>query len=218
MNSQASLFASCATRAQSSQTRAVIASVGRIFKRLNRSKKRHTPTRMPYSCQLQFGTSGMSVCPVGGASTCRAIGLPMSQTSRLTMDQNTSRLRPGSFSGGRSTIAENSERSRGSIGFVRLLVMRFFIGRVLPGRRRRKIIRRQRYLRQLCRHFTQSARRDHILVSNRRIALQFAANRSCMEPSYRGPIIFPAFANLSLIAALCGPLQCHVPPFPSVFG
>ena len=74
--------------------------------RANRSKKRHTPTRMPYSCQLQFGTSGSIGCPVGAGSTCRAIGLPMSHTSRFTMVQNTSRAPPGSFSGGRSTIAE----------------------------------------------------------------------------------------------------------------
>src|SRR5579862_9880033 len=73
---------------------------------------------MPYSCQLQFGTSGNCVTPVGGARTCRAIGLPMSQTSRLTMLQKTTRAPPGSLSGGRSTIAEKSQRSRGSIGFA----------------------------------------------------------------------------------------------------
>src|SRR5271155_3569389 len=96
-----------------------MASVGRIFWRSNRSKKRHTPTRMPYSCQLQFGTSGSIVTPVGGASTWRAIGFPMSQTSRLTMVQNTTRAPPGSFNGGRSEIAEKSARSRGSIGLAR---------------------------------------------------------------------------------------------------
>src|SRR5690349_23421083 len=87
-----------------------------MFWRLNRSKKRHTPTRMPYSCQLQFGTSGKCVTPVGGASTWRAIGLPMSQTSRLTMLQNMRRALFGSLSAGRSTMAEKGERSRGSIG------------------------------------------------------------------------------------------------------
>src|ERR1700683_5309448 len=87
---------------------------------------------MPDACQLQLGTSGIRVCPVGGASPWRAIGLPMSQTSRLTMVQNTSRLRPGSFSGGRSTIAEKSARPRGSIGLARFLIDGFFIGRVLP--------------------------------------------------------------------------------------
>src|SRR5580698_4164480 len=97
--------------------------------RLNRSKNRHTPTRMPYSCQLQFGTSGNKVCPVGGAKTCRAIGLPMSQTSRLTMLQKMRRLLFGSLSGGRSTIAENAVRSRGNSAPRRVFVIRrLFIG------------------------------------------------------------------------------------------
>jgi altronate dehydratase len=34
------------------------------------------------------------------------------------MVQNTSRASPGNLSGGRSTIAEKSQRSRGSIGVV----------------------------------------------------------------------------------------------------
>jgi hypothetical protein len=38
--------------------------------------------------------------------TCRAIGREMSQNSRLTMVQTTSRARLGKTSGGRSTIAE----------------------------------------------------------------------------------------------------------------
>ena len=61
--------------------RALAASVGLMPSRLNSSKKRQAPTRMPYSCQLQFGTSGSSTCPVGAGITCRAIGRPMSQTS-----------------------------------------------------------------------------------------------------------------------------------------
>src|SRR3989304_1609715 len=70
---------------------------------------------MPYSCQLQFGTSGRSGTPVGAGSTCRAIGPAMSHTSRLTIVQTTTRAPPGSWSGGRSTIAEYSTRSRGII-------------------------------------------------------------------------------------------------------
>src|SRR6185437_14088023 len=73
---------------------------------------------MPYSCQLQFGTSGSKGTPVGAGSTCRAIGLEISQTSRLTMVQTIMRAPPGNFSGGRSTMAEYSERSRGSMGPV----------------------------------------------------------------------------------------------------
>ena len=71
-----------------------------------RSKNRQTPTRMPYSCHDQFGTSGSNTCPVGAGNTCRAIGRAMSQNSRLTIVHTTSRAPPGSFSGGRSTIAE----------------------------------------------------------------------------------------------------------------
>jgi hypothetical protein len=84
----------------------LIDTVGRMSSRLNRSKKRHTPTRIPYSCHDQLGTSGSSTCPVGAGSTWRAIGRAMSQTSRLTIGQTTIRAPPGSFNGGRSTIAE----------------------------------------------------------------------------------------------------------------
>ena len=61
--------------------RALAASVGLISSRSNNSKKRQQPTRMPYSCQAQCTTSGMSGTPVGAGSTCRAIGRPMSHTS-----------------------------------------------------------------------------------------------------------------------------------------
>src|SRR5262249_7146055 len=107
-----------------------MATVGCIFCRLNRSKNRHTPTRIPYSCQLQLGTSGRCVMPLGGNSTCRAIGLPMSQTSRLTMVQNIRRAPPGSFSAGRSTIAEYSARSRGKSGRLEILFLVGFIFRL----------------------------------------------------------------------------------------
>ena len=75
-------------------------------RRSNSAKKRQTPTRMPYSCQDQFGTSGSMVWPVGGGSTWRAIGLPISQTSRFTMGQMTIRAPPGKRRAGRSTMAE----------------------------------------------------------------------------------------------------------------
>ena len=48
---------------------------------LNSSWKRQQPTRMPYSWKAQCTTSGISGTPVGAGSNCRAIGLPMSQTS-----------------------------------------------------------------------------------------------------------------------------------------
>src|SRR6516162_5906736 len=115
MNSQPDASASRATRSYSSQTRALIDKVGRIPRRLNKSKKRQTPTRIPYSCQVQLGTSGSSGCPVGGGSTCRAIGREIDQYSRLTIVHTTTRAPPGNLSGGRSTIAENVLRLRGII-------------------------------------------------------------------------------------------------------
>src|SRR5215211_5053015 len=73
---------------------------------------------MPYSCQLQFGTSGKSTCPVGAGITWRAIGREMSQTSKLTMVQTITRAPPGRVSLGRSTMAENDTRSLGIVGLV----------------------------------------------------------------------------------------------------
>ena len=61
--------------------RALAESDGLMPSRSYNSKNRQAPTRMPYSCQLQFGTSGSSACPVGAGITCRAIGCEMSQTS-----------------------------------------------------------------------------------------------------------------------------------------
>src|SRR5579862_2765273 len=118
---------------------------------------------MPYSCQLQFGTSGSRVCPVGGASTCRAIGLPMSQTSRLTMLQKMRRLLFGSLSGGRSTIAENAVRSRGNIAPRRFLAIRLFIGapRAANGVQNHKSAR---WVRAILVQFSDGLFRDHILV------------------------------------------------------
>src|SRR3954471_8000706 len=75
--------------------------------------KRQKPTRMPYSCHAQLGTSGSKGTPVGAGSTWRAIGRAMSQTSRFTMVQTITLAPPGNFRGGRSTMAENSARSRG---------------------------------------------------------------------------------------------------------
>ena len=74
--------------------------------RPNSSKKRQNPTRMPYSCQAQFGTSGSSGSPVGAGRTWRAIGRAIDQNSRLTTVQTTIRAPFGRASGGRSTIAE----------------------------------------------------------------------------------------------------------------
>src|ERR1700756_3398496 len=71
---------------------------------------------MPYSCQLQFGTSGSKGTPVGAGNTCRAIGLEISQTSRLTMVQTTRRAPPGSFRGGGWRIGDSRKGCAGAWG------------------------------------------------------------------------------------------------------
>src|SRR5712671_7238841 len=106
MNSQPARRAARATGRYVRQARAFIERVGRIPSRAKRSKKRQTPTRIPYSCQDQFGTSGTNTSPVGAGRTCRAIGREMDQNSRLTIVQTTIRALLGNLSGGRSTIAE----------------------------------------------------------------------------------------------------------------
>ena len=75
--------------------------------------KRQKPTRMPYSCQAQFGTSGSKTTPVGAGKTWRAIGRAISQTSRLTTVQTMILASPGSFKTARSTMAEYGDRSLG---------------------------------------------------------------------------------------------------------
>src|SRR5260370_2087435 len=84
-----------------------------MLKRWNAAKKRQTPTRTPYSCQLQLGRSGMSGTPVGAGSTWRAMARSISHSSRLTIGQTMSRRPLGSVSGVRSTMAEKGARSRG---------------------------------------------------------------------------------------------------------
>ena len=54
---------------------------------------RQKPTRMPYSCQDQFGWSGSTGWPCGGVMTMRAIGRAMSHSSRASTGHTMS---PGS--------------------------------------------------------------------------------------------------------------------------
>src|SRR5437868_6552605 len=79
------------------------------------SLSRQKPTRLPYSCHAQCGRSGSCVTPVGGGSTCRGIARELSHTSAFTIGQTMRRASPGSFSGGRSTIAEYWTRFSGLI-------------------------------------------------------------------------------------------------------
>ncbi len=77
-----------------------------IWNSSNTLMKRQKPTRLPYSCQAQFGTSGIGEPPAGGVSTVRGIVCIGSQCSTLTMTHTTMRAPSGSFSGGRSVIGE----------------------------------------------------------------------------------------------------------------
>jgi len=67
---------------------------------------RQNPTRLPYSCQAQFGMSGIGEPPAGGVKTVRGIVSLMSHSSTLTMTHTASRAPPGRTSGLRSAIAE----------------------------------------------------------------------------------------------------------------
>ena len=68
------------------------------------STKRQKPTRMPYSCHAQLGTSGNSGWPIGGGSTVRGMAPSGLQFSTLTIVQTATRAPPGSLSGGRLWI------------------------------------------------------------------------------------------------------------------
>src|ERR1700722_4209638 len=112
-------------------TRALIEREGRIFNRSYSAWKRQKPTRMPYSCQLQFATSGKVVTPVGGARTCLGMGREISHTSTFTIVQTIIRSPFGRLSFGRSMIAEYFERSRGKV--IRGFTFRFQdCGQLLP--------------------------------------------------------------------------------------
>ena len=74
--------------------------------RRRQSSRRQKPTRMPYSCQAQFGMSGLGTPPAGGVSTVRGIGRSMSHSSTLTMVHTTMRAPPGSLSGLRWVMGE----------------------------------------------------------------------------------------------------------------
>ena len=76
------------------------------------STKRQKPTRMPYSCQAQFGTSGSSGCPIGGGSTVRGMAPSGLQFSTLTMVHTATRALLGSASLGLLWIGRYGVRPR----------------------------------------------------------------------------------------------------------
>ena len=67
---------------------------------------RQYPTRLPYSCQAQFGMSGIGVPPAGGVSTVRGIGWVGSHSSTLTTTHTAMRAPFGNLSGGRAVMGE----------------------------------------------------------------------------------------------------------------
>ena len=72
----------------------------------NTLMKRQNPTRLPYSCQAQFGTSGIGEPPAGGVSTVRGMVCVGSHSSTLTTTHTAMRAPFGSLSGARSVIGE----------------------------------------------------------------------------------------------------------------
>jgi hypothetical protein len=68
------------------------------------SRKRQNPTRIPYSCHAQLGTSGRSGWPIGGGSTARGMAPAGFQFSTLTIVQTATRASLGSRSGGRRVM------------------------------------------------------------------------------------------------------------------
>ena len=62
---------------------------------LNMSRKRQNPTRFPYSCQDQLGTSGKSGCPMGGGRMVQGWALVEPQCSTFIIVQTAIRAPPG---------------------------------------------------------------------------------------------------------------------------
>src|ERR1700684_1091188 len=79
------------------------------------SARRQKPTRLPYSCQVQFGMSGVRTPPAGGVFTVRGIGELMSHSSMETSTQTAMRLPSGNASFGRRVIGEYGIRSIGNM-------------------------------------------------------------------------------------------------------
>ena len=93
--------------------RALMATVGLAPTRSYILRMRQKATRMPYSCQLQFGRSGSCGVPCGGLITMRAIGRDRSQSSSDSTGHTTRRMPSGRRSGGRSGSGVKGRRSRG---------------------------------------------------------------------------------------------------------
>src|ERR671936_116579 len=95
-----------ATAGYDQHTFALIDVVARSLRLASASNKRQKPTRMPYSCQAQFGTSGTVATPCGAVRYCLATGFSISHSSMFTMVHTASRAPSGSFQGCRRLIGE----------------------------------------------------------------------------------------------------------------
>src|SRR2546427_12020795 len=114
MNSHLASSMACATAGYASHTWALIAVVTGILRLGNASWIRQNPTRIPYSCHAQFGTSGMTATPCGEDRHCRGMPLSMDHSSTLTMVHTAMRAALGSFPGRRDAVGGDSKRSCGS--------------------------------------------------------------------------------------------------------
>src|SRR5215813_10405986 len=92
-----------------------MAVVARIFRLDSASCSRQKPTRIPYSCHAQLGTSGTVATPCGADRYCRAMGFSMSHSSMLTIVHTAMRAPFGSLNGRRAVMGVYSKRSRGSL-------------------------------------------------------------------------------------------------------
>src|SRR5436190_10345664 len=115
MNSQWRSSAARAIGSYDAMAPPLIASKPGIFSRSKTSSIRQKPTRFPYSCHAQLGTSGIGEPPAGGVRTVRGIGSRGFHSSTLTITHTASRAPPGSVSRGRVVIGEYVNRSVGSI-------------------------------------------------------------------------------------------------------
>ena len=122
MNSQSALCAAWAMEGYDSHTMPLMANVGVIPRCCNASKIRQNPDRIPYSCQDQFGRSGIRGCPIGGGNTVLGMVLSIDQCSTFTMIHTSILLSSGICKRGLSTMARNGALSLSNDFFVSIIV------------------------------------------------------------------------------------------------
>ncbi len=181
---------------------------------------------MPYSCQLQFGTSGSCVSPVGGAEHLarhRLADIPDFEIDDGPEDdaRAAGKLERRAIDDRRivAALARQHGFRRADFPFLRhTLNHRFPVRRQALVKMRARPYVGFRTSDNLSAVFRRAWLCDHKRVRWLRFALQFAADRSSMEPTCRGLIIFPAFEILTLIPSFDGLSSCHNRPLPRAFG